>query len=159
MSYNLAKHPKPSNRKIRTLLVTQRQLVQKIDSLQSSCKHHFLPISYTESNVDGCYKVGIFDISADCRKCTYQTVIKNSPPICSCCGNELELKVWEGRSIKNATPSHVAIWKREHARREKLSMANILSYPTFFTQVGLYVCVNKLCKDNNKANFYITGGD
>lgn len=158
MGYKLTNRPLPSNQKVKKIISQLKQLRNRLADIRSKCKHDYQPTAYTETDTGG-YTVGIFDTTLVCRKCTNVATLENSPPICSCCGLSLELKVWEGKLKNNATRQHLAIWKREKIRRRKMWEKDVLAHGMFFNQFGLYVCTSELCKNYNKAKFLITGGD
>ena len=153
-------HVKETLRKTQTLKKQLALLTKKLAQQMKSCQHNYTTVLRQESNVGIGYEVGIFDSTLVCRKCGDTTVVKESPPRCTCCNADLSLVVWDGKLQKNATNSHyVDTWKTEYKRRRKLTGSSPLSYDLFFTQFGMYICTSKKCTRKGKAVFLVTGGD
>ncbi len=132
---------------------THDKILALLETLRSNCLHDW---EVTEINTT--YTVGQFMLTCVCRECG-SSKEEMGPPICTCCGKPLELKVWEGKARNNATPDHLSLWEEEFSRRNVSFKDAPLSHDMFFCNIGLYVCSNEGCDECGKSKFYITDGD
>jgi hypothetical protein len=161
MRYLLNEDSKPLGNKAVLRLLEASEHVKKtldgifviLETLRNTCSHDWM---VTELNPT--YTVGEFMRTSVCRECG-SSKEDMGPPICTCCGKPLELKVWEGEAKNNATPDHLRLWVEESSRRDLSFHEAPLSHDMFFCDIGLYVCSNEGCGECDKPIFYITEGD
>ncbi len=161
MRYILKEDSKPlGNEAVQRLLDALIHVKKTLDGIlciletqRSKCSHHWV---VTEFNTT--WTVGQFMLTCVCRECG-SSKEEMGPPICTCCGKPLELKVWEGKARNNATPDHLSLWEEEFSRRNVSFKDAPLSHDMFFCNIGLYVCSNEGCDECGKSKFYITDGD
>lgn len=158
--YNLAQRPiKPSNKELKQLLMDYLDLKHKVETVFSLCEHTPRFTSYKESDQGTGYTVGFFDIATVCTKCGTKDVIKHTPPLCKCCKKPLRLEIFNGEIKSRFGKKKLQVWREEHAKRYKKFNKDPLAVGMFYTQFGVYVCTDKICKAFDKPKFYITGGD
>ncbi len=150
----------PTNTEVAEILVQMESLAEQLKVIRLNCSHEFYPAAYRESEYEGGSMVGIFNIATICKKCSTETTLINSAPLCENCNQTLELMVWQRRCLqKNNASSFLSAWEDEWKRRRLLWWEKPKEYGQWFLQFGLYTCINKSCSSEAVPIYLVTPGD